>query len=86
MQRVIAVSGIAILLSAAWVIRARHSSKPSLGALVQPATTVNVTAIRPSDPSEREFRQKIRSIVQKVSADIKKEQASTQTTSNRVPL
>src|SRR5689334_19610024 len=72
MKRVVFVTGIALFLSACWLIRTRHF------ATIRNATLRSEPQKNSGSPlaSEEEFRQKIRGIVQKVAADVKKEQAS----------
>ena len=72
MKRVVFVTGIALFLSAGWLIRTRHF------AATRNSTVRSEPQKNSNEPlaSEEEFRQKIRGIVQKVAADVKKEQAS----------
>jgi hypothetical protein len=69
------LSGIALIATAACLVRNRISTTARI--------SINAPhAAAPATDSEEQFRQRIRSIVHKVAADIKKEQASAHTTSN----
>jgi hypothetical protein len=77
MKRMVLLSGIALIATAACLVRNRISTTPRISINAPHAATPAAT------DSEEQFRQRIRSIVQKVTADVKKEQASTQTIPNR---
>jgi hypothetical protein len=68
MKRMFVVGGMAIILSASWLIKTRHTPRAVSGSESHASSSI-------SEISEAEFRQKIRTIIQKVASDVKKEQA-----------
>ena len=76
MKRMVLLSGIALIATAACLVRNRVSTTARISINAPHAAAPAAT------DSEEQFRQRIRSIVKKVADDVKKEQASAQTTPN----
>jgi hypothetical protein len=71
MKRIVVAAGVAAVVSAALAIRNRRTA----------ATRSTTTVIQTGEPgmtpeAETQFRQRIRAIIQKVEADVKKTQPS----------
>jgi hypothetical protein len=82
MKRVVFVTGIALLLSAGWLIKTRHFVATRSGTVRPQPQKSSSSPLA----SEEEFRQKIRGIVEKVAADVKKEQASIRDAGHKAAL
>jgi hypothetical protein len=79
MKRMFVAGGIAVVLSASWLIKTRHIPRTV-------ARSESHISSSTSEISEAEFRQKIRTIIQKVASDVKKEQALANAPAPKAPV